>query len=1210
MGYSNVTVRILPSSDVTPVDDWTVSGTPPFTSFPLNGTTHLGYIMGASDEAEIGFDEYLYLPGYFYSVSDIVNSLPFLQKTRTQSQGRNKTSGIGGYATLKDFHFTIENKDVDFRVLYGRRVEIIVYHVLLKNSPTFPAEAEFYYTGAIQKITQLNNQTLEVRVQGISSINNKRISGTPIIDNSGTQVFNTVILGEGSGVIKLNKTKATGGVQLTYDDSQFEIKDIFVKDTDTDDLLLVKSPWTTQDELIFFEAQTKTWVEDVSVDDSQNKFNIKDNSTFAVRIPGSTLLSQYPSFMRVPLLNVAPDNIDIDLEMGKVGSSVINGQFVGLYLCDQNAIHPESLAAMFGVTQIEDAGTGNNVTVDYVIPFSRTGIDFPYYGKIDFRSALGFFNVVQRGMMIHLSSRSDRAYLDIGKDRAVVIKINGEEMLVLDAVDDYSFAEREITVVRGYNDTTSQAHSRFDDVLILSSEITQRIEFAVRVPCLGFKTLTPHFHTSDDINAFFDSAISSGDQLTLGYVQTDQSQMANSRQSFQEDSIIGLDFAFPSFEAEITSAYFKGNFEIDSLVDFNFATLSTPSRTLSLKLALSAVNDFANAGVTGPGGAATQALRHLASRRRFGFNVLDINSEYYTSIPEKYPPLGPLANDNIKYSTVAVNQYIMARFGTPGKIPGFDIQNSVSAVAMHGAWADDTFPDYEKEHRVGEPDFNLRTLDDLINANIALFFRNGRPGDTVLYTNTPACKIKMTRPYIDLILKVPLKDNEFWASVKSKNNNGSTTITDTFAVGPNASLYLDGNGFLFAESDTIPFIVFQLTATGLLIQKDIATFGAFPEISVGKIGTITTTGRVAKVSNDPTLNTFVYLPAVDVSDPTYPVFETTLINQGSLSYKIVGSLADTNGIFNVNIVGTNIEVTKPDATSQGKVVNLIYKLFTDPDLGDIDIGRMDTPAFTLNNTKKLQHDATVLLQEEININFLIDRVAKEHGLLVFETNDGLVSITDLVPPDPNAVPSEYTFDLTDSSIFFDDNHLPDIEIEFTDTDFLITDLEVRYSPEGNIFKDVINSQDLAVLTNLLNLSKGYANGNEIKVAQELLSVFNEQVARLCAEVKMNYHFTPSRIVTVKCIMPVNAVSLGDWITVSSTTINPTGGTFSYLVIGSKISLPMHGRDYFVELRLYEYDPIRFDTVYQEVPSIPINENYQEDPDTGGDGFDEIPGQNR
>ena len=109
---------------------------------------------------------------------------------------------------------------------------------------------------------------------------------------------------------------------------------------------------------------------------------------------------------------------------------------------------------------------------------------------------------------------------------------------------------------------------------------------------------------------------------------------------------------------------------------------------------------------------------------------------------------------------------------------------------------------------------------------------------------------------------------------------------------------------------------------------------------------------------------------------------------------------------------------------------------------------------------------------------------------------------------------------------------------------------------------------------------------------------------------MFYHFIPSRIIKIRCILSVNSIELGTWININSSAIPEASGRV-YLVTGNNISVPMHGGDYYVELVLYEYDSTRRGTsVYQEVPSIPPNENYQEIPDNSGDGFQEDVGDQR
>lgn len=1228
MGTSIVTLRIFPGLN----DDWVNS--PPFIGQPLNGTTHQGFILATDTDVDAGFDDFRLVTGYLYAVSKIHNAIDFLQKTRTQTQDRNKSSGVGGYAKLKDFTFTIDATDVDVRALYGREIQVGIYHQELINSPTSPAEYESFYRGAVQKIKQTSDGKLRISVQGISSVNNPRISGTPIINSDGTQVFNTVIIGSGNGFIKLNKTKELGGVQLSFDDKKFELQDIYVKGTSSDDLFLITSPWTVIDGKIFFSGDGHAWLQNQpTINETETEILVNDPSQWFVRLLNTDLVN-HPQQIVVTVTDYFPPENPVPINVTfsrSIIDSELDGKPIAIYTCHQGPTHPDYINFFESAETVFD---GNNNSIQFQVDlFKHKAGPFlyqPWYADvnypIDASSQAGtiskWWPQFSNNHIINLSHRGrdidahrGETFLNPGISRQLVIQINDEKMLVLDSetVWDFPFNRRKLKVVRGYQDTTPAVHSRFDDIIALSTESNQVITIEHRTECSGFKFLTNHVTSAQDIQEYFDTASVDNEILTLDVTNSGRSQNINNGNLDTDLNRIPvtMEFLFPDFSATIRSAIFKANFVID--VDVNLGDL-VGGNTFSftrITMMVSSTDQGPNGSFPFPEGNTTagnntaEAEKHR--RGTYGYNLLDPNALFWSKVPDE------VTNQDIANSASATDPlseladthaFLAERRVTKNATTGLllsDRSQEIAAHAMVGAWSPltGTIFDHPFRRESFTSTYNLETLTEYTESDFALglignqYASNGKPG---------FWSVHMTKPYFDMRLDIPLKDNEFWGKVKTSDGNGTGTIVSTFAIGPNATIFLDKtNKYLFAESDTIPLIVFRVTASGLLVQLSVATLVTYPDLGGGTLVRQTVNGKITKINLNQVTQVYDYLEIQD--PPNYPAIDPVQKGDVSLLFNTIGSKSETDGLFIIQIVGIEIQVLKVNQTNPGNPANLLYELFTDQ--AEIPVNRVDKTSFDALAVLKVQHDATVLLEEEVNVNTIIDRLAKEHGILCFEGNDGLIKATDLVPPDPSTI----NIELTDSVIFFNDKKLPDVKIQFTDMDFLITDLEARYEPFGNIFQKQLFATDLTLLTTKFQLAIDATNDNEVKVALELLSVFDENVARVCAEVKMFYHFTPSRIITIKCILATNSLELGTWITLDTTAVPESSGKV-YLVIGNNISLPYRKADFYVELVLYEYDSVRSNNVYQETPSIPVNENYQEVPDNSNDGFQEEPGTSR
>ena len=449
-------------------------------------------------------------------------------------------------------------------------------------------------------------------------------------------------------------------------------------------------------------------------------------------------------------------------------------------------------------------------------------------------------------------------------------------------------------------------------------------------------------------------------------------------------------------------------------------------------------------------------------------------------------------------------------------------------------------------------------------------------------------------------LFAPIKDNEWFGQVKNLSQNNGTVLTDSFALGANASIFLDEpNGFLFAESDTIPLIVFQLTATGTLIQLDIALLATYPNLGDGLLVRLTNSKRITKVRLETSPNLFRYISVVAESEPSYPGIEQVEQTANGLSYSVIGTQDQENKTFLMTIDSGTLKIFKKVDLSKTNPVNVIKTLLTDSDLGNHPLSDLDIPAFDDIESKRVGWVASLLIEEEINVNQIIDEVAKNHALMVYENNEGKISISDLIPPPIN----EVTQIIEDAQILYRGNKKPHITERTIHSNYLITEMDIRFKPFGNEFKGIIKSENFA-FKSYFDTAKEFTT-QEAQVALNLKSIYDKETATKAGEAKMNFHKHPSRILTLGCTYTTGLAQtdLGTWLLLDSSHLDGTNGRI-FLLIESKIQVPYKGTPGTIELTLYQYDHSRIIQNIQEVIETP-NVEFQEVISSPGDEIQEV-----
>jgi hypothetical protein len=181
---------------------------------------------------------------------------------------------------------------------------------------------------------------------------------------------------------------------------------------------------------------------------------------------------------------------------------------------------------------------------------------------------------------------------------------------------------------------------------------------------------------------------------------------------------------------------------------------------------------------------------------------------------------------------------------------------------------------------------------------------------------------------------------------------------------------------------------------------------------------------------------------------------------------------------------------------------------------------LDTAKFALAKAARKDHIAELRITSETPVNTLIDTVAKEHGLFVYEGKNGKMGIC------PLGEPTTTTFTLLDSHCARE-NGIKKSKKDYLSLDYFVSELDVRYG-RG---ETTILSKDLLCQTELAMASK-YLSGRRQKTILTLTTAPDEATAQKCARIKMLHHCTPTFEYEVELKPDLN-LDVGSWIDINS-----------------------------------------------------------------------------
>lgn len=1220
------------------VDNWLLE--PPFINDPLSAG-HKGYIIANTKEVAVGFSDYLLLETRFLNLGQIINDIDFIAKINEETSEESVSNGLGGYAKLKDFTVNLTDfKDVINNRLFGREIEIRTYEgSILTNDSENKYSIDF--RGLIYNIDRSIPMQLSLVAQGLSSNNNARISGEPYVDPNGNTVNTFIIIGQidQDTLVKLDKKKSSQGVQLGFNDKKYKLKKLYVKDSDADEFYPVQSEFSVSKGLVSFVATESIRLVN-NISETNTSFRVND-----------------PTLIKIKFLSVAYNYNYVCFRGKKSGRTkwlknrgvTTEEKEEGIYKTTASFLNPETLNEVLNWHKTDEIWI--SPVLDLTHPDAEK-LDHYHVRTIDVYKEpyLSFENEIAYGYLLNRKTADDLSgneysILDspytkwdlfyysgnminktldcVGfyreKTPMAILKIKNEEIAVLDIIDylDYKI----VLTVRGYNGTKVESHTTDDEVQVQNSEAS----------------FFPVVRVKKDA-AWVDR--DSGAPLNIDFSNQYREWLEGKPYKWhfkispwEKNQYLFFEFNLPNFSGAIVA----GNPVLDYALKLEYLhedeTVSLARVTFYVTLARGMNTEFLaiNSAKVGQNQVREQFIN---SNSCIGCRVTDgrpwkfhNNKDTPTNNPSIAQYIGGgcvaiphLWNDDqlepdvrnvslIVYS--ATNGYNNFEIKDLPEKSKFYVRGTSSMSQQQQAkWMTNPYRSAAVKYFYWDNDEKYSitrfiNYSDLVSTRFALKL-NKYSYDTGFSRGI----FNLSKLRIDLKTKVPIKENEWYGQMEILGTDFDLDgIVGIVTLGTNGSIYLmekDKKNYLFGASDQRPLIVYQLADTGLLIKLDEILLTAQPTMASGYLAIVEEDNNdelVSAVKN--TAAGFDYISSKPIDDSGFPelvdvkkmVSKIKKTNVGSDRFETKSHVIvydPTSGFVRVFLkkaikTGNPIDVLKTILVTYGKYsVSMIDDNPSDSFDENFSFGKIR------KKYKDLKLQSTVIIEEEINSNNIISEFCENFGLVLYESNQGILRLADLYPPEPDD--SGYLSTLNLSDIQYDDNLMPDFTEEVIDLKFLYTSMNLRYSPfEGKYQKEIKNEDWASVDSNVFNLlenSKKYTY-NDCEIALNLKFTRDKKTALYCAYLKMLFHSRPSRFINVTVIPEWVTTDLGKWFTIQENDFIPKTKDKQYMLLNITCQQPISRQRPFVTLKLLEFDWSSRDQYIQEVYEEDMNQSYQE-----------------
>ena len=611
------------------------------------------------------------------------------------------------------------------------------------------------------------------------------------------------------------------------------------------------------------------------------------------------------------------------------------------------------------------------------------------------------------------------------QEKQITIKIDDEEILVSYADDFCENNLRWLGLVRGYNDTVPATHTANSTIIILDNENST-------TPIAELITPIEEIISDDDYGlktSGFEGALTWTPAIRYGSAQ----------------SYLFFKPRFPDVDVK----YIEGSFIASNIIGAPPTNHgSALPYVLSISLALNEHEEYKSI-------IDIDKFKCWFSRNFFGFNEqAALDCGFIKPTPEA-----------LWGSTTYSPESALTTSYDPGKrrLPyiyecyfqplGVKEEYSIGKQILTGSWAvvrSDT--SLFSKYIIATEGFSLapQSYDKLKDSRFSLIAH-------FPYNLSTSTSVQLSI-FMNMHIKasVSILNNDFYGKFFNLSENPADgDIVQTINKGVNASIYIDGD-YLFAESDTNHFVVFDIGETGRLTNRE--AMPGYPAVSSGDLVLIDSdkVGKLAKSSTG-----FAWVNTVMNSNADYPKFETDLKEGQSISAIVVGRQILSKGKYLYAIEGTDLNVYVKGIVQDGNPVNVIKKIllkagFLNSQIDD-DVSNPLNVNYSFGKVRAAHGDdvTSIIVTSEKNYLSLLKEFCKNTGLILYENNEGKYALLDLT------VDEEVTTTLLDEThILLSAKNSPLITIKHIDLRYLITELDIHYANVGDDYLEKILSINL------------------------------------------------------------------------------------------------------------------------------------------------------
>jgi hypothetical protein len=1157
---SHLSIIIYPNSS----DTWDISS--PFPTEVL-GMGETAFVIST---ASVCNDGSLHLvPVRFSEAGTLLNEVDFLIKTLMESKSTAESSGIGGLSKLKDFSFSVikDNGSVGGNMLLENILALIGRTIVVVmgigsneiEDVSNPVTERILFKGKISK-PNIGALNIEFEVKGLLNTCDDFVGGEKVENSDGSIVSQAIVFGD-CGELLVPLTKKIDGNKITLQFPQsgdYIIKDLYVKAS-------------SGNEPTYGKVNTS-----FNIVNGEVVFNtpLSTNLVLMKNIPAGMNILQVNGhweigiIFTIPLTYVPVTNevCDFQLRTGAGESIYTTNKFiyqrsetflvgsvstiVHFFICGWESI--------FGfIHDIIEAGsyvTGGKTyypQIFFGLGKVRHQIDYTIVGEVQ--------NPVEKEIDALPYDGSSWRFEELKEEiqkrdtasikqfqtippHGLVIKIDNEQMLIIYSEKNSSEPTSEsatgspsnslIWVIRGFNNTVATSHLSGAPIIVMVDSLEQ-IFYTIERELQSLNTMSP----SGDFSFFNISEFLNGIK-NLEVKNWGGKGMSSG--NHDPVAYIGLDWKLPELSGDIYKLYMTGKaYCKGDITSGSFPNYCSITMALNPKEDIETDYDY---------------------RRFFGGMRIPLSISNKMFLSKYFDYNGILSPDYIQ------GGYI------------FDLETSWLCTTRVDAVSKDYYLGAKGEQASPITDFS-----ELKELNFFIIFNSN-------VTNTKKSTFSLTRPILNIILKSNLKDVDVYAQLIPKSLFANPK--ETYDVGDNCRIAL------FPEDNKI-LPILNIPSAIAVSDDNLKYFGYIKMLHNASFG-----GKIfsSDVPNSGYLTTNIH-ELFDIGK-IYPT-------EGKCHYVGSYGLQQLNyvpsGLFDVGrelVDGGNYYVwvdpvakklklvEKTSVDNSGNPVNIIEQLFTTyaPELS------LDATSLAKAKLDRADWRARILIEDEIKLSSLVDLIAKEHGLIVNEGNDGKIFITAISIPVPDAGYPVITL----HDIILNKNGLSYKE-EFTHIEYLITKMDVYYNYIDKKYKNLIESDKLSC-KHYLEEAKEFTD-TDIKIKLNLKTIFDEATALKIAELKSFYHKSPTRIIEIDGLLTLDYFNIGAWNTISGGVPEISGKI--YLVLGKSEQPPYINTKPKCKLTIFEYDWSVDDLRIQEVPVQDLLDDYDEVPDTTTD-YDEIP----